>query len=83
MKENKKEIAKKLTPQTSIDEIASYCDTVEDFDELFREYLTLQGEAFEGDISELIKAEYQRQNEEINFMRSVMEKHKKNNDKIS
>lgn len=75
MKGDIKEIAKKLTPQTSMEEFFSYCDSVDDFDELFREYLMLQGGEFDGSISELIKTEYQRQKEEINFSRKVMEKY--------
>ena len=76
MKGNVKDIVAKIKPETSIEEIISYCDTVEDFDELFREYVNLQGEECNESISELIFAEYQRQQEGLLLSREVMEKYR-------
>lgn len=81
MKGDIKEIVKNLTGQTSVEEITSYCDTVDDFDELFREYLKLQGEECNESISELISAEYQRRKEGILLAREVMEKYQKKKEK--
>ena len=53
MKGNIKVIVKKLTPQTSIEEIILCCDSVSDFNELFEEYYEGRCDEFEksGEVS--------------------------------
>ena len=38
MKGNIEEIVAKLKPESTIEELISYCDTIEDFNEIFEEY---------------------------------------------
>lgn len=42
MKGDFKEILAKLKPETSIEELISYCDTLDDFNKIFEEYCKAQ-----------------------------------------
>lgn len=42
MKWNIEEIIAKLKPETTIEEVISYCDTIDDFNNLFEEFCRMQ-----------------------------------------
>lgn len=73
MKGNVKEIAKRITPQTSIEEMISYCNTLDDFNHLFNEYCKVREEGeHEKLIAKTIFESYDDIDEELSYRIATM-----------